>query len=106
MSAVAAVDEAMNWAIHEKLLDGFFKVQKEEVLAMSLTEYDAEEVMRDIREEGREIGIAEGITRGAQQKAVEAAKNALGMNLSAEQVAEITGLSLEKINDLISELRK
>ena len=56
----------------------------------------------DIKKEAFENGKQ----AGAQQKAVEAAKNALGMNLSAGQVAEITGLSLEKINDLISELRK
>ena len=56
----------------------------------------------DIKKEAFENGKQ----AGSQQKAVEAAKNALGMNLSAEQVAEITGLSLEKINDLIAELKK
>ena len=97
MSAVAAVDEAMNWAIHEKLLDGFFKVKKEEVLAMSLTEYDEEEVRRDFIEEGREIGIAEG----TRQKAVEAAINLLKMNvLSEEQIAQAEGLPLEQVLEL------
>ena len=101
MSAVAAVDEAMNWAIHEKLLDGFFKVQKEEVLAMSLTEYDAEEVMRDIREEGREIGIAEG----TQQKAVEDASNMLRKNYPVDDISEITGLPLEQVLQLQAQLK-
>ena len=72
---------------------------------MSLTEYDAEEVMRDIREEGREIGIEEGITRGAQQKAVEAAMNLLKMNLGTpEQIAEAEGLPLEHVLELKSNL--
>ena len=100
MSAVNAVDEAMDWAVHANLLNGFFKVQKEEVLAMSLTEYDEEEVRRDFIEEGREMGIAEG----AQQTAIEAAENALKMNLSAEQASKITGLSLDKVNELQKEL--
>ena len=100
MSAVNAVDEAMDWAVHTNLLNGFFKVQKEEVLAMSLTEYDEEEVRRDFIEEGREMGIAEG----AQQKAIEAAENALKINLSAEQASKITGLSLDKVNELQKEL--
>lgn len=67
---------------------------------MSLTEYDEEEVRRDFIEEGREMGIAEG----AQQKAIEAAENALKMNLSAEQASKITGLSLDKVNELQKEL--
>ncbi len=51
---------------------------------MSLTEYDAEEVMRDIREECREMGIAEG----AQQKAIEAAKNLSANGVSVSIIAE------------------
>ena len=64
-------------------------------LAMNLHDFD---IKKEAFENGKQAG--------SQQKAVEAAKNALGMNLSAEQVAKITGLSLEKINNLISELRK
>ena len=41
LAATEVVNEAVDWAIKENLLDGFFKIQKEEVLAMSLTEYDA-----------------------------------------------------------------
>ena len=56
MSGKDAVDEAMAWAIRENLLDGFFKLQKEEVLGMSLTEYDEEEAFRNFYEDGREQG--------------------------------------------------
>ena len=52
--AEEAVSEAVNWAINQNLLNGFFKIQKEEVLAMSLTEFDVEEFKREMREEGRE----------------------------------------------------
>ena len=41
-----------------------------------------------------------GAQEGAQQKAVEAATNALSMNLTPKQVSEITGLTLEKVLEL------
>ena len=68
---------------------------------MSLTEYDEEEVRRDFIEEGREIGIAEG----TRQKAIEAAKNFLKMNvLSDAQISEGTGLPLEQVVELKNSL--
>ena len=52
---------------------------------------------RDIRKEGMKLG--------AQQKAVENAKNFLRMNvLTPEQIAQGTGLSLEQVLALQKEL--
>ena len=55
---------------------------------------------RDIRwialAEGKQIGLQEG----AEQKAIETAKKLISMGLSLEQVAEGTGLSLEKVQEL------
>ena len=45
-----------------------------------------------------------GLVEGARRKAVENARNALAMNLTAEQAAQITGLSLEQVLDLQKEL--
>ena len=42
----------------------------------------------------------EGIKQGMQQAKLETAKNALTMNLSIEQVAALTGLSIEEIEKL------
>jgi predicted transposase/invertase (TIGR01784 family) len=104
MQVNEAVNRAVDWAIRKNLLDGYFKQQKEEILANSLTEFDAEEAYRDIRNDGYEEGLAEGReagrVEGASQKAIEAARNALKMNLSMEQVAQITNLSLEEIREL------
>ena len=47
-----------------------------------------------------EEGIAEGMEKGMNQKALEIAKNMLAMGLSAEQVAKATQLSLEIIKNL------
>ncbi|MBR5966333.1 MAG: Rpn family recombination-promoting nuclease/putative transposase [Treponema sp.] len=45
-----------------------------------------------------------GKEAGAQQNAIENAKNALGMNLTAEQVSKITGLPLEQVRELAERL--
>ena len=55
---------------------------------------------RDIKKAAKEEGLAEGRIEGAQQKAIEAAMNALSMNLSAEQASKISGLPLEKVLEL------
>ena len=57
----------------------------------------------DIYEEGRNDGIALGIAQGAEQKAIETARNFLSMNLSPEQVVQGTGLSLEIVEQLAKE---
>ena len=104
MQVPEAVNSAVDWAIKENLLDGYFKQQKEEILANSLTEFDAEEAYRDIRNDGYEEGLAEGLTaglvQGASQKAIEDALNALKMNLSVKQVSQITSLSQEEVREL------
>lgn len=83
-----AVNEAVNFAIKNDFLDGFFKLQKSEVLNMNLTEFDQEAYDRHRYREGRQDGIAE------------TAKNLLKKNIPAETIAECTGLSLEEVNRL------
>ena len=61
-------------------------------------EWDRE--MACMRAKGRE----EGREEGTQQKALETARNALAMNLTAEQVAQITGLPLEQVQDLMAKV--
>ena len=125
MSVKGAVNEAVDWAISENLLDGFFKEQKEEILAMSLTEFNAEKVYRDWlaegREEGFEMGLEEGreqgraegrvegraegrelgVSEGKNEKAQETAVNLLKMKLGVpEQIAKVTNLTLEKVLEL------
>ena len=66
------------------------------------------EAKSDAREEGIKYGISigeergrnEGISIGLSQAKIETAKNALAMNLSMEQVATLTGLSVEEIEKL------
>ena len=88
-----AIEEAVDEAIKEKLLDNFFKINKAEVIGMCLTEFDEELAKRTWRNDG--------YIDGRSEKAKEAAINLLKMNiLSPEQIAQAAGLSLEEVLEL------
>ena len=74
------------------------------MVAKEAAEEAAKEAFEDGFSAGEECGRNEGISigqsQGAHQKAVETAKNALTMNLPVEQVAILTGLSVEEIEKL------
>ncbi|MCR4941121.1 MAG: hypothetical protein K5930_13630 [Treponemataceae bacterium] len=95
-----AVDDAVDWAIKENLLEGFFKIHKEEVLAMSLTEFNLESAIKGWREDGFE----DGKELGRQEKAVEAAREFLKENIPPETIAKCVKLPLEKVQELAEEL--
>ena len=73
---------------------------------MILTEYDYDTDIAVQREEAYEEGLSKGISQGAEQKAVETAKNMLCDKLSVESVSKYTGLTLETIDKLATELTK
>ena len=63
-----------------------------------------QEMLNDVKADGREEGIAIGEERGAQQKALETARNALQMGFSFEQISLLTGLSIESVQEIADEL--
>ena len=88
MNIKDAVDEAVNWAIKENLLEGFFKEHKAEVEAMILTEFD-----KDLYEKNRR---KEGYDEGAQAKAVEAAKKLLeDGRYTPQEISELLNIPIE-----------
>ena len=102
MTTGEAVKDALSFAIKNNLLNGFFKRQKMEVLNMSLTEFDQEEYDRNRREEGYLEGKDDGFKLGERSGMQDAARNALALGLPLEQIAQITGLSVEDIQALAS----
>ena len=96
MTKEKAVSEAVNFAIQNDFLDGYFKIQKAEVLNMSLTEFDQEAYDRHRFNEGKEAGIAEGKRDAALQNA----RNFKYKNIPVDIIAECTGLSVEQVNAL------
>ena len=89
----AAVKEAVDWAIEQNFLEGYIREQKEEIIGMLLEEYDEQACIETWQEDG--------FIKGQQQKAVDAAKNLLKMNiLTPEQIAHGIGLSVEQVLEL------
>ena len=100
MTKENAVSEAVNFAIQNDFLDGYFKIQKAEVLNMSLTEFDQEAYDRHRFNEGKEAGIAEGKRKNALQNA----RNFIRMGIPLEQIAKGTELPLETVLHLQEEI--
>ena len=91
-----AVSESVEWACNENILDGFIRSQKQEVVAMSLTEYDEEECIRTWRNDG----IEEGVQMKAEEDAIELLKE----NISPEIIAKCVKLPLERVLELQKEI--
>ena len=96
MEGKEAVNDAVNMAISENLLDGFFERQRSEVIGMILTEFDEEVFKQNVREDG----YLEGLEDGASQKAMETAENFLKEGISTEIIARCTGLPLEQVKEI------
>ena len=108
-----AVEKAVEDAIKEDLLEGYFRKHKAEAVDMILAEYDAEDTMRGFYEYGREEGYEEGRQEGwhegrqeGRQEGREEGQNGawkavvlemLKHGQSKEAIAEMTGIPLEKV---------
>ena len=69
----------------------------------SLHDHD---VRKHGREEGRKEGIRIGEKKGQSEKAIETARKMLARNYPVNDIADITGLSVKKIEELAAELAK
>lgn len=90
----AAVIEAVDECINENVLSEFFIKHRDEVIDVSVFEYDEKGVMDIMREEGKEEGIKEGIKEGREKGRAEATIEILkGMmkklGKSAEEVLDM-----------------
>ena len=90
----APLEKALSKAINDGILEEYLKRKSTEVRNMLIAEYSYE---TDIKVQRREA---------AEQAKIETAKNLLTMNLSLEQIAQATSLSLEKIQELASDKTK
>ncbi|MCR4713635.1 MAG: hypothetical protein K5751_04570 [Treponemataceae bacterium] len=88
-----AVEEAVEWAVEEELLDGYFREQRAEVMAMSLTEFDMEDSIRTWRNDG--------IVEGREQKAVEDARSFYANGVSIELIAKSLGMTLDQVKEIV-----
>ena len=97
-----AVDEAVDWAIKENLLDGLISSEKDEVIGMILTEYDEEGLIRTWQEDGYANGLRDGEQKGKQEKEVEAARSFYKNGVSVELIAKSLGMTIEQVEDIVN----
>ena len=96
----APLEDALSKAINSGILSEYLKRKSTEVRNMLIAEYSYETDIKVQRREAFRLGREEG----AEQKAIETAKNFLKMGLSLEQISQGTGLPLEKIQELEKEI--
>ncbi|MDR0320791.1 MAG: Rpn family recombination-promoting nuclease/putative transposase [Treponema sp.] len=87
-SLAEAVESAIEYCIDNNKLKNFLEKHGSEVRNMLITEYNRDEEMEVVREEGREEGI------------ITTARNALAKGSTPDFVQEITGLDMAVIEQL------
>ena len=100
-----AVKHAVDECIREGILTEFLTRNRNEVISMSIFEYDKELEEKKLRkaefEAGREAGLTEGKTLGYESAALEIAKRMLQSNkFSLDEIANFSGLSIDEIKKL------
>ena len=96
MDVKEAVTEAVDECIKEDVLSEFFIEHREEVIAVSVFEYDEEGHMDIVREEGREEGKREGLAQGRKEgleERLNIMKNVMNnLGKSADEAMDIIGV--------------
>ena len=100
-----AVEYAVDECIKENILADFLRKTRAEVISMSIFEYDKEEEEKKLRkaeyEAGVEAGVSLGVEKGVKKGVIETTRHLLKLNkLSLEEIASVSGLSLEEIKKL------
>ena len=106
----APLEEALSKAINDGILSDYLKRKSTEVRNMLIAEYSYETDIKVQRREafrlGKEEGVNIGRVEGAEQKAIETAKNMILDNLPLEQIAKWTSIPLEKVKTIAEEMKK
>ena len=109
MSLDQAVERAVDECVREGILAEFLTRNRNEVISMSIFEYDKELEEKKLRkaeyEAGHEAGFSEGekygIERGTFLNSIETARRMLKFQeFSLEKIAAISGLSLDEVKKL------
>ena len=100
-------EKAVRDAIKKNILSDYLKRKCTEVINMFLDPYDYDMDLEVQKEEAFEDGMEKGFTDGANKKAEESAINLLKLQIATpEQVTQVTGLPLEKVQELAKEIKK
>ena len=113
MSLDQAVERAVDECVREGILAEFLTRNRNEVISMSIFEYDKELEEKKLRKaeyeagfsegekHGHESGFSEGEKYGIELNSIETARRMLQLQeFSLEQIAAISGLSLDEVKKL------
>jgi predicted transposase/invertase (TIGR01784 family) len=92
--------DAIEYCIKNNILKEYLEAHGSEAYNMIFTEWNWDTALEVAHEEGREDGLEKGREEGIEFTA----RNALSKGIPVQTVQEITGLSLEKISALTSNL--
>ena len=96
-----AIEYAVDECIKENILADFLRKNRAEVISMSIFEYDKEEEEKKLRKAEFEAGVLLGVEKGVKKGVIETTRHLLKLNkLSLEEIASVSGLSLEEIKKL------
>ena len=97
---------AIREAVHHNILKDYLERKGGETLSILMTEYDyATDIavkQEEAYAEGVSFGLEQGLERGAYQKALETAKKLLLRGYSSEDIAELSGLTLSQVQELLN----
>ena len=101
MSLDQAVERAVDECVREGILAEFLTHNRNEVISMSIFEYDKELEEKKLRKAEYEAGFSEGEKHGIELNSIETARRMLKFSeFSLEKIAAISGLSLDEIKKL------
>ena len=96
---------AIEKAMKEGVLRDYLSRKSREVINMLCAKYDYKMDIAVKQKEAFADGMEKGKLEGSQQKAIEAARSFIKMNiLSPEQIAQGTGLPIETVRELANEI--
>ena len=96
-SVIESVDEC----IKEDILSDFFIKHRDEVIDVSIFEYDEEGVMDVLREEAREEARKQALTEGRDEATLNAIKNIMdSLHVSVDKAMDILKIDTEKREQL------
>ena len=95
MPTEKAIDEAIDWASQQNLLEGYIREQRAEVKMTLLTEYNEEASIR--------CWLRDGMIQGAQQQAIKDAKNLHANGASIKLIAKSLEMTEEEVREIVNE---
>ena len=100
MNLDEAVERTVNECIQEGILKDFLRANRNEVIAMSIFEYDKEEEEKKLRKAEYEAGIQVGRQEGRQETKKEIALQMLKAGVPGEEIVRFTGYTVEQLQNI------